>query len=177
MRSPSCMLSIYPHLSSFECLNKSLRSSVCMSLRLNPSQRHASSIPPFRPYECVCLVSLLGKGLVKCIPTFGARQRLCKPRTMTTDTCNNTIIDERFNSCAIRVLWKRVCGSMSLSLLGNNSVKTFPRQRRIAGGVVFTTDLVVRKENRQLVLPITYSSAVWGMDSVIIKMPKDCPWC
>jgi hypothetical protein len=33
-----------------------------------------------------------------------------------------------------------------LSLLGNNSVKTFPRQRRIAGGVVFYAVRVVSRK-------------------------------
>jgi hypothetical protein len=42
-----------------------------------------------------------------------------------------------------------------LSLLGNNSVKTFPQQRRIFGGVVFYTVRVVTKESRRLVLPRT----------------------
>jgi hypothetical protein len=42
-----------------------------------------------------------------------------------------------------------------LSLLGNNSVKTFPQQRRIIGCVVFYAVRVVSKEGRLLVLPRT----------------------
>jgi hypothetical protein len=42
-----------------------------------------------------------------------------------------------------------------LSLLGNSLVKTFPRQRRIVGGVVFYAVHVVSKESRLLVLPET----------------------
>jgi hypothetical protein len=44
-------------------------------------------------------------------------------------------------------------GLCILSLLGNNSIKTFPRQRRI-GGVVFYAVRVVSKENRRLILPM-----------------------
>jgi hypothetical protein len=41
-------------------------------------------------------------------------------------------------------------------LLVNNSVKTFPRKRRIVGGVVLYAIRVVLKESRRLVLPITF---------------------
>jgi hypothetical protein len=53
-------------------------------------------------------------------------------------------------------LWNYLC--ILLSLLGNNSVKTFPRQRRIVGGIVFYAIRVVSKESRLLVLPRTSSS-------------------
>jgi hypothetical protein len=42
----------------------------------------------------------------------------------------------------------------------NNSIKTFPRQRRFVGVVIFCTVLVVSKESRRLVLPRT-SWSVW----------------
>jgi hypothetical protein len=47
-------------------------------------------------------------------------------------------------------LWVSLC--MPLSLLGNNSVKTYPRQRIIAGVVLYSI-LVISKERKQLVLP------------------------
>jgi hypothetical protein len=43
-------------------------------------------------------------------------------------------------------LW--VCLCIPLSLLGNGSVNTFPRQRKIVGRVVFYTVRVVSKESR-----------------------------
>jgi hypothetical protein len=49
-----------------------------------------------------------------------------------------------------------------LSLLGNNSVKTFPRQRRIVGRFVFNVARVVSKESRRLVLSRT-SCFILGM--------------
>jgi hypothetical protein len=62
-------------------------------------------------------------------------------------------------------LW--VCQCIPLSLLGNNSVKTFPRQRRIVGGVVFYAVRVISKENGRLVLlrtacNIIFSSSPWS---------------
>jgi hypothetical protein len=42
-----------------------------------------------------------------------------------------------------------------LSLLGNGSVNTFPRQRRIVGGMVFYAVHVISKESRRLVIPRT----------------------
>jgi hypothetical protein len=45
-----------------------------------------------------------------------------------------------------------VCVSL-LSLLGNGSVKTFPPQRRIFGGVAFYAVRVLSNESRPLVLP------------------------
>jgi hypothetical protein len=47
----------------------------------------------------------------------------------------------------------RLC--IPLSLLGNNSVKTFLRQRKIVGGVVFNAVHVVSKESMRVVLPRT----------------------
>jgi hypothetical protein len=46
-------------------------------------------------------------------------------------------------------------GLYILSLLGNSSIMTFPRQRIIIVGVVFCAVRVVSKESRQLVLPRT----------------------
>jgi hypothetical protein len=96
----------------------------------------------------VSLLSLLGKGSVKCIPLFIARQRLGKHVPASTNTRNNRIIV----GCVC--LW--VCLCIPLSLLGNNSVKTFPRQRRVVEGVVFYAVRVVSKESRQLVIRRTF---------------------
>jgi hypothetical protein len=63
-------------------------------------------------------------------------------------------------------LW--VCLWSSLPLLGNNSVKRFPRQDRIVGGVVLCAASVVSKQSRRLLLPrtsfcfICCSLMVWG---------------
>jgi hypothetical protein len=111
----------------------------------------AYSINP--SYQCVCvsvcvsLLSLLGKGLVKCIPPFIARQRLTKHVPMATNTCNNRSIV----GCVS--LW--VCLCIPLSLLCNNSEKMFPRQKRNVEGIVFYAVHVVSEESRQLVLPRT----------------------
>jgi hypothetical protein len=66
-----------------------------------------------------------------CIPLFIARQVLGKHVPAATNTCNT------------RRTVERVCLCIPLSLLDNNSVKTFPRQRRIVGGVVFCAIRVV----------------------------------
>jgi hypothetical protein len=92
---------------------------------------------------CVSLLSLLGKVSVKCIPPFIARQRLSKHVPTATNMRNNRRIVGRV------CLW--VCLCIPLSLLGNNSVKAFPLQRRIVG-VVFYDVRVVSKESRKLVL-------------------------
>jgi hypothetical protein len=96
---------------------------------------------------CVSLLSLLGNDSVKCILPFGARQRLGIHVLAVMNTRNNRRITGRM------CLWDRLC--ILLSLLGNNSVKSFPRQWRIVGGVVFCAVLVVPKESRRLVLPRT----------------------
>jgi hypothetical protein len=65
---------------------------------------------------------------------------------------------------------RRVCGSLwsPLSLLDNNSVKTFPRERRIVGGVVFYAARVVSKESRRLVLPRTSWYGTYFFRSLLI---------
>jgi hypothetical protein len=42
---------------------------------------------------------------------------------------------------------------ISLSLQGNGSINTFPRQHIIVGGVILYAILIVSKENSLLVLP------------------------
>jgi hypothetical protein len=71
-----------------------------------------------------------------------------------------------------------VCLCILLLLLSNNSVKTFPRQRRIVGGVVFYSARVVSKESGRLVLPVLL---VYHRDSSF-KLPQQfcsqsiCNW-
>jgi hypothetical protein len=102
---------------------------------------------------CVCL----------CIPFSGARQRLSNHVPAATNTHNRRIVGHVV-FCAVRVsskesLWVSMC--ISLSLLGNNSVKTFPSQRRIVDGVIFYAVLVVSNASRLLVLPRT-SCSIWN---------------
>jgi hypothetical protein len=44
---------------------------------------------------------------------------------------------------------------ITLALLGNSSLNTFPQQRKIVGNVVFYTFRNVSKKSRRLVLPTT----------------------
>jgi hypothetical protein len=97
---------------------------------------------------CVSLLSLLGKGSVKCIiPPLIAGQRLGKHVPAAMNKRNDRIIVRRI------FLWVYLC--IPLLLLGNNSTKTFPRQRRIVGGVFIYAVRVVPNEIRQLILPRT----------------------
>jgi hypothetical protein len=73
-----------------------------------------------------------------CIPPIVERQRLGKHVPAAKNIRNNG------RNVGRVCLW--VCLCIPLSLLGNNSVKTFPRQRRIVRGVVFYTIHVVSKE-------------------------------
>jgi hypothetical protein len=82
-----------------------------------------------------------------CTTPFVAKQRLGKHVPTATNACNNRRIVESL------CLW--VCLCIPLSLLGNNSVRKYPRQRRIVGGVDFYAVLVISKEIRGLVLPST----------------------
>jgi hypothetical protein len=139
MRSPCCLCVCESHLLTFECLNRSLWNLVCTSIswHLSSSQSVCMSV-------CVALLSLVGKGLIKYIP-FIAGQRLGKHVPAATNTRKNTRV--------VRRVFRGLC--IPLSFLGNNSLKTFPRQRWI-GGVVFYAVRVVSYESRQLVLPRSY---------------------
>jgi hypothetical protein len=90
--------------------------------------------------------------LGNCIPPLIVRQRLGKHVPAATNTRNNRRIVGRV------CLW--ICLCIPMSLLGNNSVKTFPRQPRIDGGVVFCAVRVVSEKRRRLVLPITSCSSL-----------------
>jgi hypothetical protein len=81
---------------------------------------------------CLFVLSLLGKGMVKRILPFVARQRLCKLVSPATNICNSKRIVRRVIFYAVSVSSKeslRVCLFIPLSLLGKNSVNKFPRQR------------------------------------------------
>jgi hypothetical protein len=71
----------------------------------------------------------------------------------------------RFLCGTCRIEGQSVGLCIPLSLLGNNSVKTFPRQCRIVGRVVFYVVRVVSNENR-LVLPRT-SCLSWLFNDVV----------
>jgi hypothetical protein len=83
-----------------------------------------------------------------CILPIVARQWRGKYIPAATNTRNNTRIVEHGIFFAVRVikesLWVSLC--IPLSLLGNNSVKTFPRQRIIFGGAIFYAVHVVSKK-------------------------------
>jgi hypothetical protein len=96
---------------------------------------------------CVSLLLFQDNGSVRCIPVFGARQRLGKHVSAATNTRNNRRIVGR--------VCLRFCLCI-LSFLSYNSVKTFSRLRRTVGGVFFCTVRVVSKESRLLFLPRTY---------------------
>jgi hypothetical protein len=98
--------------------------------------------------ECISFLSLLGKCPVNCIPLFIATQRLVKHVPAAMITRRNRKIVSRVS------LW--ICLYIPLWLLGNNSVKTFPRQRRIFESIVFCQVRVVLKESRRLVFLITF---------------------
>jgi hypothetical protein len=119
---------------------------------------HLKSLPSVRVSVCVSVIALLRKGSAKCIPLFGAWQRLGKHVPAANNIRYNRLIVRRVIFCAVCTLSKEslwVCMCVPPSLLGNNSVNTFPRQRRIVGGVVFYAVRVVSKQSRRLVLPRT----------------------
>jgi hypothetical protein len=116
------------------------------------------SLPSVCVSVYVSLLLLQGNGSVKCIRLIGAMQRLGKHIPEATNTYNNRRIIGLVIFYVVSLLWNEtlwVCLCILLSLLGNNSIKTFPRQRRIVGGVVYFAVSVVSKESRRLVLPKT----------------------
>jgi hypothetical protein len=87
---------------------------------------------------------------------------LCIPLSLLVKTLPRQLIRTQSKTNIVRVvfcalrnvseesLW--VFLLIPLSLLGNGSVNTFPRQRRIVGGVVSCAAHIVSKESRRLVL-------------------------
>jgi hypothetical protein len=127
------MLSVNARLLTFECLNQSMKLGMCI-IAPEPILAAYFVKPSHQSVVCLSLPSLLGNGSVKCIPPFVARQRLGKHVSAAPNTRNNRTV-------GLVYLWVSLC--IPLSLRGNNSVKTFPRQRRIFGGVVFYAFRVV----------------------------------
>jgi hypothetical protein len=91
------------------------------------------SLPSLCVSVSVSILKLLNEGLVKCNPPFVARKRLGKDVSAPTNA--HAIVEEILDAC--------VC------IPCNNSVKTFPWQRRIFRGVVFYDVHVVIKESRR----------------------------
>jgi hypothetical protein len=145
VRSPCCVC-LWTPPSTSQWLNQFLQNSVFISRHLNPSQQHTyKSLPSVCVSVCVSLLTLLAKGSINCIHSFVTRQRLSNHVPVAMNTRNNRRIVGRV------CLW--VCMYIPLSLLGNNSVKTFSWQWRFVGDVVFCTVRVVSMESRWLVLP------------------------
>jgi hypothetical protein len=71
-----------------------------------------------------------------CIPPFIAKQLLGKHVPAATNTRNRK---------AVGLVWLWVCVCIPLLLLGKNTAKMFPWQRRIVGGVVFYATRVASK--------------------------------
>jgi hypothetical protein len=82
-------------------------------------------------------------------PSVVARQQLGRQVPVAKNTRNSRgIVDVVFYGVRVvskENLWVSLC--IPLSLLGNGSVNTFSRQRRIVGGVVFYPVRVVSKKS------------------------------
>jgi hypothetical protein len=90
-----------------------------------------------------------------CIPPIVGRQWLSKHIPAVSNTHNRIIV-----GCIIiytvfaiskQTLW--VCLCIPQLLLGKSSVKMFPQQWRIVGGIILCVVHVISKESKQLVLP------------------------
>jgi hypothetical protein len=96
------------------------------------------------------LLSLQINGSVKCNPLFSAKQRLSKLVSAATNIRNNisgvcSVVSFGMRVVSKKSLWACLC--IPLWFLGNNSVKTFPRQWRVVEGVVFYEVHVISKES------------------------------
>jgi hypothetical protein len=92
----------------------------------------------------------------KCLYVRIARQWLGNYVTAATNAHRNIIIVGRVIFYAARILtkeisWVSLC--ILLSLLGNGSINTFPRQEGIVRSVVSFAVRVISKGSRRLVLP------------------------
>jgi hypothetical protein len=141
MWSPPCLSQHYKLLNAWTRLRETQYTYQGIRAHLN------GVLHKYLPSACVSLLSLLSKGSVKCIPPFIPRQRLGKQVPSAKNTRNNGRIVGRV------CLW--VCLCFPLSLQGKISVKIFPRQRRIVGGVVFYAVRVASGKRIRLVLPRT----------------------
>jgi hypothetical protein len=90
-----------------------------------------------------------------------ARQQIGNQVPSATNIRNNRIIVKSI------CLWVSLC--IPLSLLGNNSVKTFPWPRRIAGGVVFYADCVASKDLPEFIVhAMSVENGVLLISSIMI---------
>jgi hypothetical protein len=107
-----------------------------VSVRLSPAPIFARQ----RLGKVLSLHSVLGSGSVNTFP----RQQI--------HTTIKEMLDASFSMWSV-FYQRTVCGSVYPPLLlRNNSVKTFPQQRRIVGGIVFYEVRDVSKESRRSVL-------------------------
>jgi hypothetical protein len=100
-----------------------------------------------------------------CIPLIVSRQWLGKQVPAARNTRNSRRIVGRV------CLW--ICLYIPLSLLGNNSVKSFPRKWIIVGGVVFYAVRVVSEERRRLVVLKTSCYIPLLTDDIFENVIKD----
>jgi hypothetical protein len=112
---------------------------------------------------CVSLLSLLGNVSLKCTPLFIATQRFGKHIPAAKNSHNTRKIVGRF------CLW--VCLCIPLTLLGNKSVKTFPRQGRIVEGDVFYVVRVVLKDSRLLILHRIFCFRIMVFLIATVRLP------
>jgi hypothetical protein len=143
-------VSVYPP-STCEQMNQSLWNLV---LHTTPPELFSTAyfINPY--HQCVCVsvcVSLLplqgnGSVIVSLLSLLGNGSVMFRRKPIQATI--NELLDSWFYMRSVS--YERVCGSVCpLSLLGNISVKTFRRQRRIVGGVVFQGVRVISKQSRR----------------------------
>jgi hypothetical protein len=189
MRPPTC-LCVYspPPPSTFECLALSLWNLVCGLYHGTWTHLNGvlyKSLPSVRVTVCVSLITLIGKRSVKCIRPFIARQRHGQHVPAATNIRDSRRIVVRVIFCAIPLLSKEslwVCRCVSLSLLGNNSIKTFPRQQSFIWNVIFCMVHVVSNERKrflhslpyQLTLPLAYNISALTRHSHSIFVSNCC---
>jgi hypothetical protein len=141
------MLSVNPPSLTWECMNKSLLYLVCIvhhGTRAHLKCVLHKSLPSVCMSVCASFLSFLCTGSVKCTSSFVATQRLGKHVPAAMNIRNNRRVAGRV------CLWLCLC--IPLSLLCNNSVKTFSRRKITVGGAVFYAARVVSKESSRLVL-------------------------
>jgi hypothetical protein len=126
MRSPSCLCVCVSPLSTFQSILMKLGMYI---MAPEPNSTAYFINPSHRP--CVCM----------CIPHSVARHRLGEHVPAATKNCWWC----RFLCGPYLIKGESVGLCIPLSLLGNNSVKAFPRQRRIVGGVIFYAVRVLSK--------------------------------
>jgi hypothetical protein len=138
-----CICESTSALLTFECLIQILLNFVTYIVTHEPVSRAHFINPSHQTVcpSCLFLPPLPDKGSVKCSPVSLWRNASINTFTAAMNKINN--------KRTIRRVFPWVCLCMPLSLLSNNLVKTFPRQRTVVGGVVFYAFSVVSKESRR----------------------------